>query len=314
MDLEIRHLRLVTAIAETGSVTRASERLFLTQSALSHQLRDIESRLQTRLFRRVGRRMVPTAAGEELVESASRALAVVAQAEARLKAHAASGERTLRISTQCYTCYHWLPGILTAYRRAHPKVSVQIDAAATSNAMGALFDGRIDLAIMIDRVSDRRVVDTVLFDDELVVVTAPNHRLAMKPFADAADFARETLYTYPPKREMTAYTQVLRPAGVEPASLEQVQLTEAIVELVRGGHGVAVLARWAVQPQLDAGTLAAVRLTRRGFIRQWHAVTLRETATLPYVQHFISLLSRQAPAHSIPRSARTGGVAASRRA
>jgi len=314
MELEIRHLRLVTAIAETGSVTRASERLFLTQSALSHQLRDVETRLQTRLFRRVGRRMVPTAAGEDLIESASRVLALVEQAEARVKARAASGERTLRISTQCYTCYHWLPDILTTYRRAHPKVSVQIDAAATSNAMGALFDGRIDLAITIDRVSDRRVVDTVLFDDELVVVTTPNHRLAMKPFVEAADFAPETLYVYPPKAETTAYVRVLRPAGVEPASLEQVQLTEAIVELVRGGHGIAVLARWAVQPQIDAGTLAAVRLTRRGFMRQWHAVTLRETAALPHVQHFIALLARQAPGHSMSRSARTGGVAASRRA
>jgi LysR family transcriptional regulator for metE and metH len=193
-------------------------------------------------------------------------------------------------------------------------VSVQIDAGATSNAMGALFDGRIDLAIMIDRVSDRRVADTVLFDDELVVVVAPNHRLAMKPSVEAADFSRETLYVYPPKAETTAYTCVLRPAGVEPGALEQVQLTEAIVELVKGGHGIAVLARWAVQPQIDAGTLAAVRLTRRGFTRQWHAVTLRETAALPYVQHFIALLAREAPAHSMPRSASTGGVAARRRA
>ena len=65
MDLEIRHLRLVVAIAETGSVTRAGERLYLTQSALSHQLKDIESRLNTPLFHRVGKRMVPTAAGEQ---------------------------------------------------------------------------------------------------------------------------------------------------------------------------------------------------------------------------------------------------------
>jgi len=203
MDLEIRHLRLVQAIADTGSVTRASERLFLTQSALSHQLRDLEQRLGSRLFRRVGRRMVPTAAGEELVASAGHVLAVVEQTETRLKARAASGEHTLRLSTQCYTCYHWLPEILTVYRRTHPKVMVQIDAAATTNASRALFDGRIDLAIMIDRVSDRRVTETMLFDDELVVITAPNHRLALKPFVEAEDFARETLYVYPPKDETT---------------------------------------------------------------------------------------------------------------
>jgi LysR family transcriptional regulator for metE and metH len=314
VDLEVRHLRLVTAIADTGSVTRASERLFLTPSALSHQLRDIEMRLRTRLFRRVGRRMVPTASGEELVASAAHVLSVLDAAETRLKARAASGERTLRISTQCYTCYHWLPAILTGFRRTHPKVTVQIDAAATSNAMGALFDGRIDLAIMIDRVSDRRVADMVLFDDELVVIAAPNHRLALKPFAEPHDFTRETLYIYPPKSETTVYARVLKPAGVEPASMEQVQLTEAIVELVKAGHGIGVLARWAVQPHIDAGSIAAVRLTRRGFVRQWHAVALRETAAQPHVQQFVSLLARQAPVHSVPRSATAGGVAARRRA
>jgi LysR family transcriptional regulator for metE and metH len=314
MDLEIRHLRLVTAIADTGSMTRASERLFVTPSALSHQLRDIEARLDTRLFRRVGRRMVPTAAGEDLVAAAARVLALVDDTESRLKARAVSGARTLRVSTQCYTCYHWLPKVLTAYRRTHPKATVQIDAGATANAMGALFDGRIDLAIMIDPVSDRRVTETILFDDELVVATAPDHRLTLKPFVDAADFARETLYVYPPKAETTVYARVLKPARVEPASIEQVQLTEAIVELVKGGHGIGVLARWAIQPHIDDGSIAAVRLTRRGFSRQWRAVALRETAAQAHVREFVALVARQAPAYSEPRKASTGGVAARRRA
>ena len=312
MDLEIRHLRLVQAIADTGSVTSASDRLFLTPSALSHQLRDIEQRLHTRLFRRVGRRMVPTAAGQDLVESAARVLALVSETETRLKARAASGERTLRISTQCYTGYHWLPRLLTAYRRAHPNVAVQIDVAATSNTIGALLDGRIDLALTFDPVASRRVTETVLFDDELVVILAPNHRLALKPFVTPADFAPERLYVYAPKSEATVYTRVLKPARVEPSSLEQVQLTEAIIELV--GHGVGVLARWAVQPHVDAGTLAAVRLTRRGFVRQWRAVALRETAAQAHVQQFVALLARQGPAYSVPRNAITGDVAARRRA
>ena len=314
MDLELRHLRLVQAIADTGSVTSASDRLFLTPSALSHQLRDIEHRLHTRLFRRVGRRMVPTAAGQELVESAARVLALVSETETRLKARATSGERTLRISTQCYTGYHWLPRVLTTYRRAHPNVAVQIDVAATSNTIGALLEGRIDLALTFDPVASRRVTETVLFDDELVVILAPNHRLALKPFVHPADLAPERLYVYATKSEATVYTRVLKPARVEPSSIEQVQLTEAIIELVKGGHGVGVLARWAVQSHVDAGTLAAVRLTRRGFIRQWRAVALRETAAQPHVQQFVALLARQGPAYSVPRSAIPGDVAARRRA
>ena len=70
MDLEIRHLRLVSAVANVGSLTRAGDQLHLTQSALSHQLRDIESRLGAALFLRVGKRLVLTPAGERLLASA----------------------------------------------------------------------------------------------------------------------------------------------------------------------------------------------------------------------------------------------------
>src|SRR5436190_3925160 len=109
MDIEIRHLRLVIAIGQTGSVTRAGEQLYLTQSALSHQLHDIESRLQTRLFHRIGKRMVPTAAGEELIRSAIQVVDLVRQTEEGIKRTAQGKSGVLRISTQCYTCYHWLP-------------------------------------------------------------------------------------------------------------------------------------------------------------------------------------------------------------
>src|SRR5213592_1612543 len=118
VDLEIRHLRLVMAIAETGSVTRAGERLYLTQSALSHQLKDIESRLNTPLFHRVGKRMVPTAAGEQLLQSATHVLEIVGRTEDGIRRTAAGSEGPLRISTQCYTGYHWLPSLLKAYRAA----------------------------------------------------------------------------------------------------------------------------------------------------------------------------------------------------
>src|SRR5689334_10629541 len=110
MDLEIKHLRLVSAIARAGSVTRAGDVLNLSQSALSHQLRDIEDRLSTRLFHRVGKRMVLTPAGEALLRTAGQVLDIVGRAEDEIKRASASNAGLLRITTQCYTCYHWLPG------------------------------------------------------------------------------------------------------------------------------------------------------------------------------------------------------------
>src|SRR4030095_9896073 len=113
MNLEVRHLKLVEAIAETRSVTRAGERLHLTQSALSHQLRDIETRLGTPLLLRLNRRMVPTPAGERLLESARTVLAHLRGTEEEIRGMGKKeGEGLLRLAIECYTCYHWLPALL----------------------------------------------------------------------------------------------------------------------------------------------------------------------------------------------------------
>jgi len=101
MHLEVRHLKLVNAIAEEGSVTSAGKRLHLTQSALSHQLRDIEDRLGTPLFNRVSKKMLLTQAGELLLRSARSVLAELERAEEEIERLATRCEGLLRIATQC---------------------------------------------------------------------------------------------------------------------------------------------------------------------------------------------------------------------
>ena len=299
VDIEIRHLRLVVAIAETGSVTRAGERLYLTQSALSHQLKDIESRLNARLFHRVGKRMVPTTAGDQLLRSASQVLDIVGRTEQDIKRTATGSEGRLRISTQCNTCYHWLPALLKAFRVAHPGVDVHVDASATPDPVRFLLDGRLDVAIVSDRIHDRRLVERPLFDDDLVVITAPTHAWAAQRYVSAQDFANETLFIYPPKEDSTVYQRVLVDAGVTPKGLQQVQLTEAIIELVKADLGVAVMARWAVEPHVRSGSIRAIRLTRKGYRRQWGAVVLRDMASVQYVKDFIELLAARSPVSGV---------------
>ena len=305
MDLEIRHLRLVTAIADTGSVTRAGERLFLTQSALSHQLRDIEGRLKTPLFHRIGKRMVPTPAGEDLLRSATQVLDLMDRTEDSIKRSASGHGGVLRITTQCYTCYHWLPNLLKQFRVGHPTVDVQIDATATAQPVKSILEGRLDLAVMTDRITDRRLAHRPLFQDEMFVIMSPTHPLATRPHVTAEDFAAETLLTYSPKEDNSVYQRVLVPAGVTPKAIQQVQLTEAILELVKAGLGISAMAGWAIEPYVRSGAIRAVPLTRRRYRRQWTAVMLRDMATVPYMKDFIDLLTQEAPC-STPRLRRGG--------
>src|SRR6202158_4214354 len=122
MDLEIRHLRLVRGVSLAGSLTRAGAVVHLTQSALSDQPRAIEPRLDTPLFLRVGKRMILTPAGERLLRSADAVLATIEQTEEAIRRLAGAERGLLRLTTECYTCYHWLAAVMKRYRRAHPRV------------------------------------------------------------------------------------------------------------------------------------------------------------------------------------------------
>jgi LysR family transcriptional regulator, regulator for metE and metH len=292
MKLEIRHLMLIRAIAQEGSVTRAGTHLHLTQSALSHQLRDAEEKLGVPLFTRLNKRMILTAAGERLLTSAETVLGEIKRAEEDIRQLAQSGEGVLRLSTECYTVYHWLPSMLKLYQQKFPRVEVQIMVEATRRPLAALLDGKLDLAIVNTTPRNHRLIYKPLFQDELVAIMRPDHRLAARAFVKAQDFSDEHLIVYAmPKEENIIFRKFLMPSAVTPRRVSQVQLTEAVIEMVKAGLGVSVMARWAVAPQLAAGTLSAVPLLSRGLHRQWSAAMLKNKSAPAYLHAFVELLA-----------------------
>src|SRR4029077_6960057 len=289
MHLEIRHLRLVAAIAETGSVTLAGNRLHLTQSSIRHKFGRREEQLGAALFERRNRRMALTAAGERLLQSARTVLDELARAEKEIQECNGNGaaKGVLRLSTECYTVYHWLPPRLRLFQHKFPAVDFQLVIEATDSPFQALLEGKLDLAIVCDPIRNRKIRYTPLFEDEVVIIVPPEHRLAGRKFAAPVDFAAENLIIYPPKEDSTVLNRFLIPAGISPRKIQEVILTDVIIEMVRGGLGVAALAKWAVSPQLDSGALAGLSLTERGFRRTWSAAQVRDARTPAYVEEFI---------------------------
>jgi LysR family transcriptional regulator, regulator for metE and metH len=312
MHLEIRHLKLVAAIAETGSVTQAGNRLHLTQSALSHQLRDAEEQLRVPLFERRNRRMSLTAAGERLLQSARTVLEELARAEKEIQECNGIGaaKGVLRLSTECYTVYHWLPPRLRLFQHKFPAVDFQLVIEATDSPFEALLEGKLDLAIVCDPIRNRKIRYTPLFEDEVVIIVPPEHRLAGKKFAAPTDFAAENLIIYPPKDDSTVLNRFLTPAGISPRKIQEVMLTDVIIEMVRGGLGVAALAKWAVSPQIDSGAVVGLSLTEQGFRRTWSAAQVRDSRTPAYVEEFIRVLAE----HPLPECVRPRKVSSRKRA
>ena len=296
MTLEVRHLTLVKTVAKEGNISRAGVQLHLTQSALSHQLRTIEHRLGVRLFLRHNKQMTLSKSGMRLLQSADQILEELKRAEEDIKRIALNKEGVLRISTECYTSYHWLPSILKIFNRKFPKIDVQIVAEATSHPVEYLLSRKLDLAIVPRSIKERRIVLEPLFQDRLVVIMHPEHPLAGKRYVNAEDFTDQHLFLYSERdrtEEWTFYNTTLVPAGITPKQVSYMQLTEGIIEMVKAGLGIAVLAHWAVEPELKRHTLKALPITRKGYVRQWNVATLRNGPKHAYMDSFIKLLANK---------------------
>jgi LysR family transcriptional regulator for metE and metH len=293
---------MVAAVAASGSVTQAASEVHLTQSAVSHQLRDIEERLGTALFLRVGKRMVPTAAGARVLTTARRVLDDIATAEDEVRRLATNAAGVLRVCAQCNTGYHWLPPLVEAFRRKHPSVDVVIAVECTMRPIDALLEGHLDLAIVTQEIHNRHLRVRPLFEDEHAAIVAPDHPFASRPFVRPEDFARERLLLYSGSTEDSfTVQQILRPAGVEPARISFVMLTEAILAMVKARLGISVMQTWAVEPAIRAGDVRAIPITPGGIQRRWSAATLREAASSPHLDAFVELLATRAmPARRRP--------------
>jgi LysR family transcriptional regulator for metE and metH len=286
MMLEVRHLRVVEAISKEGGVSKAARRLHLTQPAVSHTLRSLERQLGARLFQRSSGGMVPTAAGARLLRAAAVVLDELEQAEQEL-VRERSGGAVLRLATQCYNCYHWLPGVLKLYKRDFPALEVQIVPEAARRPVAALLAGEIDLAIVTSASRQPELVTEALFTDEMVAIMPPGHRLANRHHLEAEDFRGQHLVAHPGAAGGYLFTRLLTPAGVSPQRLSELPLTEAVIETVKAGLGISVMPRWAVAPELAAATLRAVRLTADGLRPTWYAALRSESATSKPFQELV---------------------------
>ena len=166
--MEMRHLRLVRTLAAEGTLTAAGKKLFLSQSALSHQLREIEDELGVRLFQRSRRRMVTTAAGQIILDGADLVLCEIENLRDDIMRLSSGESGTLRISACRCASFHWLPQVLKDFKGIYPGVEVNIDTAPTHNPIDKLLSNLIDIAIVNFKEEKNGVAHLKLFDDQVV--------------------------------------------------------------------------------------------------------------------------------------------------
>src|ERR1700689_5930140 len=189
--LEIRHLETLLALAECGSLSKAAARLFLTQSALSHQLKTLESHYGAALVEKNIRPLRFTAIGQRLLTLARQVLPLVAEAGRDVARLAQGHAGPLRVTVQCHNCFDWLMPAMDSYRSLWPEVELDIISGFVVDPLPLLERGEAELAVIHDKQPPHaHVVFSPLFRYESVALMSPRHRLARKSWPAAAGLRR----------------------------------------------------------------------------------------------------------------------------
>ncbi|MCX7672762.1 MAG: LysR substrate-binding domain-containing protein [Thiobacillaceae bacterium] len=288
---ELRHLKTLLSLAETGSLAAAAERLNLTQSALSHQLRELEIGLGLSLLDRSHRPVRLTPAGLQALAVARRVLPEVEALVQGLRRMARGEAGRLALVSECHSCLDWLLPRLARYHARWPAVELDVQLTAGLDALPRLLTGAIDLVLTPDRRELPGLAWHRLFDYELVLVVAARHALAARPHVSPHDLAGATLLTYPVERgRLDVFTRFLWPAGVEPQRVRQADSTTLLLELAALEQGVCVLPDWACAAARREGRIATVRLGRDGLPASLWAAVTEAQAGLPHLVAFHALL------------------------
>jgi LysR family transcriptional regulator, regulator for metE and metH len=294
--MEVKHFKLISTISAVGSLTKAADKLFLTQSALSHQLKEIEEQLGTRVFNRVNKKLVLTDAGRVFLNSSSVILAEINKVRSEIKRQVNGESGTITLTTECYTCYHWLPRVMRNFNNEFPSVEVRLNTSQIKKPIEKLLAGKVDIAIVYRKPFDKNIQYTDLFTDDVVGLVPVNHPLANRQFLSPSDFNDAHFITqYANFEETSFYENFLKTDKIKPKKLTYIQLTEAALEMVKEGIGITAMAKWLVKPYIDPAKIKVMKLGSRGLKRRWYIASLKKTDPSKFLNRFIEHLKAQIP-------------------
>lgn len=289
--MNINHLAIFHAVAEESSMSRGAERLFISQPAVSKQIKELEASLGVTLFDRLPRGLRLTEAGEVLAGHARRLFAVEADAERAIAELKGLVQGRLTVGASLTIGDYLLPQVLGEYRRKHPGIELHLEIANTQVIQQKLRDHALDVGLTEGFAEDGDLDAEVFGEDELVAVVPPGHALLGEEEVPAARFCAEPFLMREPgsgTRDVVERALARRGIAVQPAML--LGSTEAIKRGVASGLGVAIVSNLALELEFRAGLLRPLPLSDLTITRPLHLVRLRGKSAGAAVQAFLSLL------------------------
>lgn len=268
--LDSRRLQQFSVLARTGSFTQTARELHLTQSGISHSMKALEHEAGCRLLDRLGKKVVLTQAGEQLLQHAEKILTEMWAAKDSLASLGKWGKGRLRLGASTTACQHLIPPVLREFKESFPDHVITLEPGDTPALVDALLHHRIDLALTLETEGESQLQCHSLFEDELAFMVSPIHEWARNGRVDRADIPRQNYILYR-KSSVTfrLIEEYFRREQMVLNTVLEVGSMEATKELVKLGLGVSILAPWVAKQQLEDGSLVSLPLGRKKLSRRW---------------------------------------------
>ncbi|MBV9866518.1 MAG: LysR family transcriptional regulator [Abitibacteriaceae bacterium] len=291
--MNINHLAIFHAVAEEGSVTRAAERLCISQPAVSKQLRELEKTLGMALFHRLSKGVQLTEAGELLLGYSRQLFALEAEAEQALRELWALERGRLRVGASTTIGTYLLPEICAQFSQRYPGIEMQLEIANSRTVEQLLRDNKIDLALTEGPAEATDIKLEVWLEDELVVIAPPYHPLVQEPVITVERLCAEPFIW----REVGSGTQAiieqaLQTKGLQVQAAMSLGSTEAIKRAVAAGMGISIVSCLTIGAELAAGTLIVLPIIDFSIYRPLHRLRLTGKYEGRAAREFVKLLKQ----------------------
>ena len=274
--IDTRQLRAFVCLARSGSFTQVGRELHLTQSAISHAIKSLETDLGSQLFHRQGKSVHLTHAGRELLPHAESILQSMTHARAVLGTLDRSPRGKLRIGCTTAAAQFILPTVFREFKESFPQYEIQVVTGETPDTIERLLKNQIDIAVSLRPKDTARLACHPIFDDELEFLVSPLHAWAQSA-PKLKDTASET-FIVASRNSMNfiLIQEYFMKYGVRLNSFIELGSSEATIELAKLGIDVAIAARWIARSEIESGQLVAQPMPRGKLKRHWAVSTLKD--------------------------------------
>lgn len=289
----LKQLRVLAAVARTGSVTKAAQALHVSPPAVTLQLQALQDEAGLPLVERSPSGMVLTLAGREIVEAVGRIEAVLSDCNASLAALAGVERGTVSVGVVS-TAKYFAPRALAAFARAHPGLELQLVVGNRAEIIEGLRSHALDLAVTGRPPDELGVEAAAIGDHPHVVVASHDHPLAsLRHLAPAALNGEAFLTREPGSGTRDLMERFFADAGIAPRISMQIGSNETIKQAVLAGLGIAFLSAHTIELEVGTGRLAVLDVVGLPIVRTWYAVHLSERRLMPGTRALCEFLTSE---------------------